>query len=329
MDYAKKDLLKMYKDLSKARSFSLKMSEAARAGAIRTSFHSPYGQEAIGVGIVNALGEKDWFAPTHRTQTVGMFRFDLYRFIAEIFAKKDGLHRGVSFDFHCTDYSRRMMCMTAVLGGTFPQYTGFAWALKRQGKDETVVASQGDGGCSEGAVSEAYNLATLFHVPIVFVIENNEWAMTVPLKRQTVNPDISKRAEPYGLPTRIVDGNDVLAVREAMDAAVAMAHQGQPNVVEMKTLRWDAHFVGQGNSYRDDVEKINDYKEHKDCLKRYEQYLLDHHIATQEWMDQVKAENDAELDGLIERAKNAPIATKEDIFQKEYIYATAETGGDL
>lgn len=329
MKYKKEELLKMYRELSMARSFAIKMEASSKAGFIRTSFHSPFGQEAIGVGIHNAMGEKDWCAPTHRMQTVGMFRFGLYEFIAEIFAKKDGMHKGVSFDFHCSDYSRKMLSMTAILGGSVPQYTGFAWALKQQGKDEVVISCMGEGGCSEGVVAEAWNLAGLFKPPIVYVIENNEWAISVPLSRQTANPNISERAVPYGLPAQIIDGNDILAVRETMEKAIEMARNGQPNVVEMKTLRLAEHFVGDGSAYRHDKEKVADYLENNDCLKRFGQYLLDNKIADKAWMDQVHEENNKELDILIERAKEAPIPQKEDVLRKEYIYANVETGGEM
>lgn len=329
MKYKREELLKMYRELSKARSFTLKMEEANMAGFIRGSFHSPYGQEAIGVGIHNAMGENDWCAPTHRMQTVGMFRFDLYKFIAEIFGKKDGLHKGVSSDFHCSDYSCKMLSMTAVLGGSVPQYTGFAWALKKQGKEGVVISCQGEGGCSEGVVAEAWNMASLFKPPIVFVIENNEWAITVPLSRQSANPNIAERAVPYGLPIQIIDGNDVLEVREAMEKAIELARDGQPNVVEMKTLRLGEHHVGAPGSYRHDKEKIAYYIENNDCLKRFEQYLLDNKVADKAWMDQVKEENDKELDMLIEKAKAAPIPKKEEILGKEYIYATVATGGEM
>ena len=329
MKYKKEELLKMYRELSMARSFALKMEAATMAGFIRTSFHSPYGQEAIGVGIHNAMGENDWCAPTHRMQTVSMFRFDLYKFIAEIFGKKDGLHRGVSFDFHCSDYSRKMLSMTAVLGGSVPQYTGFAWALKKQGRDDVVISCMGEGGCSEGVVAEAWNMAGLFKPPIVYVIENNEWAITVPLSKQSANPNIAERAVPYGLPIQIIDGNDVLVVREAMEKAIDMARNGQPNVVEMKTLRLGEHHVGRPGPYRHDKGKIADYMENKDCIKKLSQYLLDNKIADNAWMDKIQKENEKELDNLIEKAKAAPIPEKEDILRKEYIYATAATGGEM
>ena len=196
MKYSKEELLKMYYHLARARVFTLKMHEAVNAGYIRSSFHTPYGQEAISVAAVCSIGDNDWIVPTHRGQCISIMRFDMYQFIAEVFGKRDGVEKGVAFDFHCSDFGegKRVPSPLAVLGGVVPTYVGFAWSLKAQKKDEIAVVFTGDGACSEGAVYEGWNLAALYKVPLIHVIENNQWAMTVPLERQTANPDIAEKA---------------------------------------------------------------------------------------------------------------------------------------
>ncbi|MEI3340382.1 MAG: thiamine pyrophosphate-dependent dehydrogenase E1 component subunit alpha [Eubacterium sp.] len=331
MNYSNEELLRMYYHLAKARAFTLKMHEAVNAGYIRSSFHTPWGQEAIAVGSVCALQDNDWIAPTHRDQCASIMRFDNYEFIAEIMAKEDGMANGTGFDYHISDFSDgvRMLCPLGCLGGMIPLYAGFAWALKRDGKDDVVLVFHGDGGCSEGTAYEGWNLAALYKAPIVYVVENNEWAMTVPLERQRVNPDVSDSAAALGLPTQIVDGNDILKVREVMDKAVAMARAGQPNVVEMKTLRWEAHFVGQGNDYRPDKNKIQEYKEYRDCLVNYEKYLLDNGVCDEEYMTNLKKQFDEEYSEMLERAAKSGIAKKENVYTMDHVYATVETGGEL
>lgn len=222
-----------------------------------------------------------------------------------------------------------MLAPLGCLGGMIPTYAGFAWALKMQGSKEVVVAFHGDGGCSEGAAYEGWNLAALSKAPILYVIENNGWAMTVPLERQTVNPNISDRAAAMGLPATIIDGNNILEVREAVDKGLEMARAGQPNVIEMKTVRWDAHFVGQGNDYRHDMDIVKESMENDDCLKNFEKYLLENNVCDQKYMDDLKDKLGIELDEMVERAVKAPIPVKEDIYVKEQIYATSETGGEL
>lgn len=331
MKYSKEELLKMYEHLANGRIFTETMHKAVYAGLVRSSFHSPHGQEAIGVGIVSAMNGNDWLAPTHRLQTASIMRFDLYQFVAEIFAKKDGMHKGVAFDFHCSDFSEgiRMLPPFGTLGGIVPAYTGFAWSLKQQKKEEVVVIVHGDGGCSEGTVYEGWNIASLYKVPVVFVIENNEWAMTVPLRRQTTNENISDRAIPMGLSTQVVDGNDILAVREAMEIALIKARNNEPNVVELKTLRWDAHYVGQGSDYRGDVDKIEEYKKNNDPVKRFEGYLLEEGIIDEAYIKELKERLTKQMDEIVERASKAPVPELNDVYKKEYIYANVTTGGEL
>lgn len=331
MKYSKEELLRMYYHLARGRVFTLKMHEAVNAGYIRSSFHTPWGQEAIAVGSACALQDNDWIAPTHRDQCASIMRFDMYQFIAEIMAKDDGMVHGTGFDYHVSDFSDdvRMLCPLGCLGGMIPTYAGFAWGLKREGKDDVVLVFHGDGGCSEGTAYEGWNLAALYKAPVVYVIENNEWAMTVPLERQRVTPEVSVSAASLGLPVQVIDGNDILKVREAMDKAVAMARQGQPNVVEMKTLRWEAHFVGQGNDYRQDITKIEEYKEYHDCLANYEKYLLENDVCTEEYMTDLKNKFEEEISEMVERAAKSDITTKDVVYTMDHVYATVETGGEL
>lgn len=331
MKYSKDELLRMYYHLARGRVFTLKMHEAVNAGHIRSSFHTPYGQEAIAVGAACALGENDYIAPTHRDQCASIMRFDTYQFIAEVMAKEDGMTHGIGFDYHISDLRPgvRMLSPLGCLGGMIPTYAGFAWALKQQGSKDIVCVFHGDGGCSEGTAYEGWNMAALFQVPVVYVIENNGWAMTVPTEREMANPVISARTMAMGLPSQVVDGNDILAVREAMDKAVALARDGQPNVVEMNTLRWEAHFVGQGNDYRNDKKKIEEYKQYHDCLKNYEEYLLENGVCDQEYMDNLKAGFEREMTEYVERAAKSGITTKEEIYTMDHVWATVETGGEL
>ena len=331
MSYSNEELLRMYYHLARGRIFTLKMHEAVNAGYIRSSFHTPWGQEAIAVGSACAMRKNDWLAPTHRDQCASIMRFDMYKFIAEIMAKGDGMADGTGFDYHVSDFSDdvHMLCPLGCLGGMIPLYAGFSWALKQEGKDDVVVVFHGDGGCSEGAAYEGWNLAALYKSPIVFVIENNEWAMTVPIERQRVNPDVSDSCAALGLPIQKIDGNNILKVREAMDKALEMARNGQPNVVEMRTLRWEAHFVGQGNDYRPDIQKIQEYKEYQDCLANYEKYLLENNVCDQQYMDDLKAGFEKEITEMVEKAAKSELPKKEDIYTMDHVWATVETGGAL
>jgi len=330
--YNKEDLLTMYYHLKRGRLFTEKMHEAVFRGMIRSSFHTPYGQEAIGVGIVSAMRQTDWLSYTHRLQTAMIMRFDVSGFVSELFGFRDGIKHGSAFDYHIADYSREgahVLGMIGTLGGTVPLNTGFAYGLKKQGRDEVCVIVHGDGGCSEGAVYEAWNIAALQKVPAVYVIENNEWAMTVPLSRQSAVENISDKAAACGLPTSIVDGNDILAVRKAMDVAIEKARRFEPSVIEMKTLRWEAHFIGQGNEYRQDKERVAESQEKDDCVQRFESYLLKQEFVSRAFIQETETKLNAELDEAISKSEAGIKPTYDDIYRKEYIYANSETGGDL
>ena len=330
--YSNEQLLEMYYHLKRGRIFTLKMHDAVYKGLIRSSFHSPYGEEAVGVGIVSAMQKKDWMNLTHRLQTGYLMKYELTPFIAELFGLKGGLKHGAVFDYHLSDYSENgthELFRLGTLGGVVAMSTGFAWTRKQRGLGEAVVIPHGDGGCSEGVVYEAWNLAALYKLPTVYVINNNRWAMTVPLRRQTANPIISEKAAACGLSTQVVDGNDILAVRRAVEIGLEKARNFEPNVVEVNTLRWEGHFVGQGNDYRDDKDAIAEGKEHNDCVKRYEQHLMEKGLIDQEYIDQQAAKIEEEIDAAVEAASKSDKPAFSDVYRKEYVYANPETGGDL
>lgn len=337
-NYSNEELLRMYDALKKGRLFTLKMHECVTKGLIRSSFHTPYGQEAVGIGTAMAMQDQDWMGFTHRLQLALIQRYGLVEFIGELFALDAGANHGSAFDFHLMDVddgpdSLRILPTTGSLGQAVPQELGFAWGrkLKFPDGDDVCMIPHGDAGCSEGAVYEAWNLAALFKPRAVFLIDNNEWGMTVPIERQTFVKDISKKAEACGLPATIVDGTDILAVREAMDNAFEMARQGQPNVVETKSLRWDAHFVGQGDDYRKgyDSEKVEEAKKNRDSVAKYEKFMIDQGLIDQAYIDKLTTAYEAEVDKAIEVVIASGKPKFEDIYRMDTVYTQPETGGAL
>lgn len=331
MKYSKEELLNMYNHLARGRVFTLKMHECVQAGYIRSSFHTPYGEEAASVGIATAMRNTDWLGTTHRTQPAAIMRYDIYQYIAEIFGKADGMFRGSTFDIHTSDYDKgKIPAAVGTLSTSLGNHVGIAWQEKRNGTDNIFVALGGEGGWSEGICWELLNMAALYEIPVVFVVNDNGWAMTVPVERQTANRDFAQKAEAFGVKAFKADGTDVLSVREAADEAINYTRStSKPSFIHMTSIRWDAHFVGQGDDYRDDKEEVAKAKEEKDCLKNYEAYLLENNICDQTYMDKIKNDFAAELDEMIARAVEAPLPDVAEVFKKEYIYASPETGGDL
>ena len=333
-NYSDLELIRMYDKLKTARIYCRMMEKAVYSGLIRSSFHTPLGQEATCVGIVTAAKDSDWLGYTHRGQIILYERFGIQPLITELFGFRGGIGKGTTFDFHCNDFSEdgvRVLGMPGTLGSAVPLHVGFAWGRKLLGKKDVVIAPHGDGGCSEGAVYEAWNIAALYQVPIVFVIENNGWALSVPLKRQSANPNIAEKAGACGLPYKIVeDGTDILAIREALDAAIEKARGNQPNVVEIKTLRWGPHFIGHPNDYRHDLDLLDQAQKGKgDCVKRYETYLLEKGLIDQDYIEKKEQEITEMLNKCYEIAAKSQKPTFEEVYNMDNIYATPETGGSL
>lgn len=330
--YNKEQMLEMYYNLKRSRIFVLKMVDCVNRGLIRSSFHTAYGQEAVATGIIGAMRKTDWLAYTHRLQCALIMRYDLKEFLAEIFGLRDGMKHGSCFDYHLYDLSENgphIMSILGTLGGMLPMNTGFAWARKYLGHDDVDVIVHGDGGCQEGTAYEGWNLAALYKTPTVFVVVNNRWAMTVPSRREVANPNIYEKARACGLEAQCVDGNDVMAVRHAMDVAIEKARKGEPQVVQLNTFRWEAHFLGQGNDYRDDKFDIAWAKKHDDPVEHFEEYLKALGYIDEAYVEELSAKIEAEVDAAVEAASKSEKPHFDDIYRKEYIYASPETGGDL
>lgn len=331
MGYKKEELLDMYYNLVRGRIFNEKMHQAVNDGYIRTSYHTSLGEEGYSVASVSALRPDDWVVMSHRTQAAAIMRLPLYEYIAEIFGKVTGIHHGCGFDLHISDMKGpgHVGVRMATLGSNAPMYVGFAWALKQKGDGQIAMLYVGDGAMSEGTCYEALNIGSLYKVPLVLVIDNNNWAMTTPLCRQSVDPDISNRAKAFKMPTWIVDGSDMLAMRKVFDEAVAEARKGQMCVVEVKNTRWGAHYYGQSVKYRDDGDEVAYAIENKDPVKNLENFLRTMGYADDEYFAKTKEDITKEIDEAVAKAAADPLPTFDDVYKKEYVYADPETGGDL
>lgn len=327
MAYSKEELLAMYTDLARGREFILRMHKSVREGDLGTSFHSQHGQEAVDVGILHAMGKNDWIKPTMRSQVAYSRDFGFYRFMCDLFAKRDGIAKGIGFDYHLQDLDKHYILPSGILGTDYPVSTGVAWALKHEGRNEVVITTQGDGTSSEGSTFECWNIAALYQLPIVYVIVNNGWAMSVPLHDESFNPNISEKAAPIGLETTIVwDGNDPVAIRETMEAAIERARQNKPQVVEIKTLRWEQHFYGQREYGRFDAEEVKTSMQDNDPVKRMEDMLLKEGYITPEEIEKIKADARAELEEAVIKARACTMLTKEEIFCDNNVFAKPMEG---
>ncbi|MDR5695845.1 MAG: dehydrogenase E1 component subunit alpha/beta [Armatimonadota bacterium] len=231
------------------------------------------GQEAVGVGVCFALRPDDFIVTTHRALGHAIAKgVEVNSLVAELFGKETGLCRGRGGPMHVADAGAGILA-TSIVGASCVLATGFALAAKLRGEDRVTVAFLGDGATNQGMFHEAVNLAAVLALPVVFVIENNQYAEFTPLHRHTLVTDLSKRAQAYGIPGVSVDGNDALVVYEAAREMIERARRGGgPSLLECRTYRIAGHTEGEDVVYRTE-EEVEMWKA-KDPLTRLEQLLL-------------------------------------------------------
>jgi 2-oxoisovalerate dehydrogenase E1 component len=240
----------MYRALLLPRVIEDKMLALLRRGQLSKWF-SGVGQEAVSVGLVAALRDDDWILPAHRNLGVFTGRgFDLDMLFRQLLGREGPLTGGRDRTFHFGDLDHHVVGMISHLGAMVPVAAGLALAAQLRGEDRVAAVLIGDGASSEGDVHEAMNLAAVWKLSVLFVIENNQWGLSTPVSDQYACVDLVDRAAGYGMPGELVDGNDVLAVREACERAAARGRAGKgPTLLECKTFRMRGHEEASGNDY--------------------------------------------------------------------------------
>jgi 2-oxoisovalerate dehydrogenase E1 component len=244
------ELTALYRALLLPRVIEEKMLTLLRRGQLSKWF-SGIGQEAVSVGLVAALDADDWILPVHRNLGVFTGRaLDLDVLFRQLLGREGGVTGGRDRTFHFGVLDQRIVGMISHLGAMAPVADGLALAARLRGEDRVAAVLVGDGATSEGDVHEAMNLAAVWRLPVLFVIENNHWGLSTPVSQQYACADLVDRAAGYGMPGEIVDGNDVLAVRDAVARAASRARGGGgPVLLECKTFRMRGHEEASGNDY--------------------------------------------------------------------------------
>jgi 2-oxoisovalerate dehydrogenase E1 component len=240
----------LYRALLLPRVIEEKMLALLRRGQLSKWF-SGIGQEAVSVGLVAALRDDDWILPAHRNLGVFTGRgFDLDVLFRQLLGRDGPLTGGRDRTFHFGDLDHHVVGMISHLGAMVPVAAGLALGAGLRGEDRVAAVLIGDGASSEGDVHEAMNLAAVWKLPVLFVIENNQWGLSTPVSDQYACVDLVDRAAGYGMPGELVDGNDVLAVRDACERAAARGRAGRgPTLLECKTFRMRGHEEASGNDY--------------------------------------------------------------------------------
>lgn len=231
------------------------------SGPVPGEMHLAAGQEPVAVGVCAHLRKEDTIVGTHRPHHFAIAKgVPLDRMTAEIFGKVTGLGKGKGGHMHLFDVEHRFSC-SGIIGASLPPACGAALAAKKLGKDWVAVAFFGEGAANQGSFHESLNLAALWNLPVVFVCEDNHWAISVPKEAATSIPWVADRAPAYGMPGIKVPENDALEVWKAAGPAIARARRGDgPTLIEVKTDRYLGHFQGDAEVYRpkDEVPKLRE-----------------------------------------------------------------------
>jgi TPP-dependent pyruvate/acetoin dehydrogenase alpha subunit len=327
MALTKDDLLDLYRMLVKIRTFEERVGEMyyegklpafdIAAGPIPGEMHLYSGQEAVAAGVCAHLRPDDPVTSTHRPHGHLIAKgVDLKAMMAEIFGKKTGLCEGKGGHMHLFDSNLHFGC-GGIVGGGIPHAVGAALAIKKRGEDRVAVSFFGEGAANIGAFHESLNLAALWKLPVVFIVEDNLYAISVPKSKSTAVRSNAERGIAYGIPGVQVDGQDVVAVYEAAGEAIARARRGEgPSIIEAVCYRFRGHFEGDAEGYLKPGEKES-WKE-KDPI-----HILGNQLQQQGWLSEAEAAAiQDEMTALIHEAEMfarespypAPEEALEDVF---------------
>ena len=303
----KKTGLWIYNKMHEIRDFEETAWTLFTQNKLRGSVHLYTGEEAVAASVCAQLTDEDLIASTHRGHghCIGKGA-ELDRALAELMGKATGYCKGRSGSMHIADFTKGNLGANAIVGGGIPIATGGALALKMQNKPNVAVAFFGDGASNQGTFHESINMAAVWKLPCIYVVENNQFGMTVPVWQSTSVVNISDRAAGYGIPGETVDGNDVVAVYEAVARAKERALKGEgPSIIECKTYRWRGHWTGDPEVYRT-REEVEEWKNNKDPIKLFGAYMIENGLATQEELDEIAAAAAKKMEDAVEFALNSP-----------------------
>jgi len=297
------------------RRFEEIASEKFRAGDIYGVVHAYSGEEAVAVGVCEALRDGDQIISTHRGHGHCIAKgADLNRMMAELYGRADGYCKGKGGSMHIADFSIGMLGANGIVAGGISIITGAGLASQMDDKGAVAVGFFGDGASNAGPFHESINIAASWKLPVVYVCENNQWAVNVPAKESVATPNVADRAQGYGIPGVIVDGNDVYAVHNAAVDAVARARAGQgPTLIEAKTYRHRRHTERLDQPDARPPEQIEAWlQEDKDPIARMISLLQSQSdLLPNERLEELKTIVEEDLATAVSFAEKSPFPSKE------------------
>ncbi|KAL3277683.1 hypothetical protein HHI36_013029 [Cryptolaemus montrouzieri] len=313
----KEDGKSFLRDMDLIRKFENSCAQMYREKIIRGFCHLYAGQEAVGVGVFAAMRPQDICITSYRAHGLAyMMGATIEEVLCELTGRTSGVSRGKGGSMHM--YAPRMFGGNGIVGSHIPVGTGMGFALKYKGSDAISITMYGDGAANQGQCFEAFNLAKLFDVPVVFICENNHFGLGTFYKRVSANSKFYTRCD-Y-IPGIYVDGMDVLAVRQGISFAIDHVVKGKgPIIVECMTYRYYGHSMSDpGTSYRT-REEIEETREKRDCLKKFKNYLLSSNLLTSEEIKNIEREDKKRVDKATDFSKKDKIPALEELNTDVYV----------
>jgi acetoin:2,6-dichlorophenolindophenol oxidoreductase subunit alpha len=310
--------LAMYEQMLTIRRFEEQAIALFERGLIRGNVHPCIGQEAVSVGVCANLRRDDYMTSTHRGHGNCLAKgADPSRMMAELLGRKTGYCKGKGGSMHIADFDGGNLGANGIVGGGFPIATGAGIGIQNRSTDQVVVCFFGDGAANQGTFHESLNLAALWKLPVLYVCENNQYALSTPLRESVGLPELSERGQAYGIPGVRVDGNDVLAVHAATAEATGRARAGGgPTLLDCVTYRFFGHFTGDrghGITYRSKAEM--EAWRARCPIARFRRHLLETGVALEVPLQDMEARAEATVAAAAQYGLDSPWPSPEEALE--------------
>jgi len=301
------------------RNFEEKVMEVHEAGEFVGAAHPYIGEEAVAVGVCLALKDTDYIAGNHRSHGHPLAKGgSVKKAMAELYGRVDGYCKGKGGSMHLADFSVGILGESGIVASSVPVATGAGLASKISKNNFVSVVFFGDGASNQGACHESMNLASIWKLPVIFVCENNQFAITTSYQNSVAVENVSDRAQAYNMPGILVDGQNVEAMYEATTEAVKRARNGEgPTLIEGLTYRFEEHSLGLGRVRRGEYrtsEEISKWRE-RDPIGIHSQKLIDRGVLSEDEIDKIESNSKKEIEEAVEFARNSKFPEPEELFE--------------
>lgn len=310
--------VRMLRTMMLIRAFDSNLPTLYNKGLIQGSSHSAIGQEAVAAGACLALRPDDYVTSTHRGHGHAIAKgADLTRMTAELLGRETGFCRGKGGSMHIADFKVNMLGANGIVGGNFGIAAGAALSVKMRGSDSVVLSFFGEGALNQGTFLECANMAKIWNLPVIFLCENNHYAMSARPEDMLAVRAIVERASAVGIAGVEIDGMDVGAVYDAVHSAAARARGGEgPQFITAECYRFEGHFSGDSMAYRDSSEA--DLWLKRDPIPRQQELLLGAGVLTESEIESMESEAKAAVDDALAEASNAPFPDPQQAWEDVY-----------